>query len=109
MGQAHLICVRDDGLKFSPPTDLPTQVGAAVVHMCTATEVYFPADRGTPGKVAAIGAMTNCIEHVDHVHSSDRRLYLWIGNCLRPLHEVNVDDLHVAQELLAAEMQCRQG
>jgi hypothetical protein len=59
------------GINNSSTAEIPVQVGSAVVHMCTSPEIYSERDRDTDGKVVKIGPLTNCIEHVDYVHSTD--------------------------------------
>lgn len=109
MGQAHILCVREDALTLSKPPDLTAQVGEAVVRLCIKPEMHWTESGSRPTNWARVGACENGIEHADEVHSSDRRLYLWIGNCLRPIHEVKKEELEAAEELLREELRRRGG
>ena len=110
MGQAHILCVREDALTLSkPPVDVPTEVGEAVVRLCMKPEMHWTESGLRPTTWGRVGPCENGIEHADEVHSTDRRLYLWIGNCLRPIHEVKREDLEAAEELLREELRRRRG
>ena len=110
MGQAHILCIREDALTLSKPSaDLPAQVGDAVVRLCVEPEMHWTDSGLQPTTWAAVGGCSNGIEHADEVHSSDQRLYIWVGNCLRPIHKVKNEDLQVAERLLLEEMRRRGG
>jgi hypothetical protein len=110
MGQAHILCVREDALTLSKPSaDLPAQVGAAVVRLCVNPEMHWTDSGLQPTTWADVGGHSNGIEHADEAHSTDRRLYIWEGNCLRPIHKVKDDDLKIAKELLQEELGRRGG
>jgi hypothetical protein len=56
---------------------------------------------------APVGNMINAIEYCDEVHSTDARLYLWLGNCLRPLHKLDAEDLETVARLVKDERERR--
>ncbi len=71
-------------------------------------ELLRQARNGAPINSAPVGPHANCVNRSDKVHSTDTRLYLWLGNCLRPLHELDPDDLRSAEQLLQEERKRRQ-
>jgi hypothetical protein len=56
---------------------------------------------------APVANMINGIEYCDEVHSTDSRLYLWLGNCLRPLHKLDAEDLDTVARLVKDERERR--
>ena len=91
------------------PPDLTAQVGEAVIRLCIEPETHWTESGMRPTTWARVGACENAIEHADEVHSSDQRLYLWIGNCLRPIHRVEKHELEAAEKLLREEVRRRGG
>ena len=58
---------------------------------------------------APVANHVNCVVRCDEVHSTDSRLYLWSGNCLRPVHQIDAEDLDIVARLIEDERQRRRG
>lgn len=50
---------------------------------------------------------TNCVNLCDTVHSTQSELYLWSGNCLRQLYQIDDDDLTTCRKLIEEELDRR--
>jgi hypothetical protein len=70
-------------------------------------ELLREARKGPDIDSASVGNHANCVNRCDKVHSTWTGLYLWSGNCLRPLHELDADDLKTVEQLLLEELQRR--
>jgi len=106
MGYKHIVWVNEDGMR-QKTAGLEQAFGQALLKVCLNPD-YAHAPEG-PERVwwADVGNHGGCINWVDEVHQSDSRLYLWDGNCLRPLRKLDDEALQQAAALLQEEIKRR--
>lgn len=108
MGYSHIIWVNDDPLSIEPPPaeELKAALGEAVFEIISPHYVLIS---GKPQRndSAPIFSSMDAVNYCDEVHSSDARLFLWFGNCLRPLKRLEDRELLVCQEMILDEMKRR--
>lgn len=109
MGMAHLIWVYEDGIEdalIDPQSwkERAEQVGEAVLQVTLSR--HHTNDRPTVDK-AGVGSHANCVQHCDHVHSGNAGVYLWLGNCLRRMQELDENGLATLEEMIAKERRRR--
>jgi hypothetical protein len=114
VGVAYLTWINDDGVRDA--TDSPTRwdemkeaVGEAVLKLCLRPDIEFNArimqrERETAHPIRNHG---NAVNFCDEVHSTDQRVYLWFGNCLRSLRQLPDSDLERVAALLKVERENR--
>lgn len=51
-------------------------------------------------KYAPVFGHSNCVNFCDEIHSTDAQVYLWVGNCLRPIHRLDEERLDLAAQLI---------
>ncbi len=88
MGYAKLLWIYEDGIRH-PSDDLSERVGDAVLNVCT---------RGA--KSAPVRNHNNCVNLAGEAHSTEAQVYLWVGNCLRPIYQLDDDRIELAAELI---------
>ncbi len=94
MSYAKVVWIDEDGLRHAAGRE--TELGQAVINAC---------DQETS---AALGNHGTCVNFCDEVHSTEARLYLWKGNCLRALHRLDDAEHTIAARLLADERSSHQ-
>ncbi len=104
MGYAHIIWVHEDGVSSAKhSTDqwnrLKPALGEAVL------QVVIGGSKG--GKSAKVLNHGNCVNRCDEVHAADARVYLWLANCLRPLHQLDDEDFTTVEQLVSEERKRR--
>jgi len=106
MGQKHILWVIEDGI--SRTKEKPEALGEAVLKVCLNPDFAPTPDGQGLERVwwrSVLGV--SCVNWVDDVHQSDIRLYLWGGNCLRPIRKLDDEDLEQAAALLQEEIERR--
>jgi len=51
--------------------------------------------------------MSNCVNWVDEIHYQQKQVYLWSGNCLRKISDLDDEELKDVRDLLNSEAQNR--
>ena len=112
MPMAHLLFVFDDGIVQAKVSEIgftrhAVALGEAVLKLCL-EPVREWTDSGL-GRVTSATVLNygNCAHWVDEVHSMEQRVYMWSGNCLRPLAKLSDDELQIAKVLLDGETRRR--
>ena len=112
MAMAHLLFVFDDGIVHAKDSEIgftrfAKALGEAVLKLCLEPIREWTESglrRVTSAQVLYYG---NCVNWVDEVHSMEQRVYLWSGNCLRPLGKLSDGELQNAQDRLDDERRRR--
>jgi hypothetical protein len=105
MGVTNIVIVRDDAIHKAESSEAErikyeTEIGAAVIKLCLDPD-FEPTANGQERIIdAAVFNHSNGVTWVDQIHSSDRQVYAWIGNCLRPIAELNKDELAVIKDIV---------
>ena len=112
MGVAHVFFLREDGMKFAAGNDrirAEQETGKAIFQLALEPQYELPPEGTSPGRVCdtPLGSHFNCINWVDEVHSTDTRLYAWLGNCLRPISKLTDAGLQEAMKCLEDEIRKR--
>lgn len=97
MGYAKIIWIYEDGIRH-PSENLSKLVVDAVLDVCLNGAKSFP-----------VRNHSNCVNFCDEVHSIDAQVYLWVGNCLRPIYKLDEDRLDLAAQLISDLRQQRKG
>ena len=103
MGQCHIITIYEDGISGTggPGYELLEQPGRAAIDLCVAPQHEWTDEGPARVKDAQVGQMGNCLTWVDDVHSTEERVYVWAGNCLRPFNRLSRD----IQEAIISDLQ----
>lgn len=104
MGIAYILTVYDDGVRDAKhnPSKYRTAVGDAVLSVCRP-------HMDSPPPVAPVLNHTNCVKRVGEQHSTWQQVYLWQANCLRAVHELSLDELAVARQIIDEALAERKG
>jgi hypothetical protein len=95
MGYSHILTVYDDAFAVHKPTDLNEaihELGKQVHKLCFApqyAEQPEGRERITWGRIGNGDA----VQWVGEVHSTEAKIFLWAGNCLRPLRALDDEEL----------------
>lgn len=109
MGMAHIIWVHEDGIERSLRSNaewvkLGRAVGDAVLQVSLSRH-HTRGDREVNS--ASVLNSGDCVNHCDHGHSTDSRLYYWGSNCLRRLDQLEDDEFTVVESIVADERKRR--
>jgi hypothetical protein len=109
MGYAHILWIYNDALQSgrSDVARLKAAVGEAICELCTPPERFETPRRWRQKDWAPIECNGNAAHHAAILHSSDRGLFIWIGNGLRDIKRLDREDLQVAKLLLDEELATR--
>lgn len=94
MGYGHMLMVREDAIRTEPAgktsDDLALAVGRAVLSLCLERE-RIPDDQGGWRRrwFAPVLNYSSGIEWAGERHTNEEDLFLWAGNCLRPISDVD--------------------
>lgn len=110
MGYAKILWIYEDGIQDADRSPegwsrLRPEVGEAVLKVCL--DQSRDAEGQRIHSSHAVGPHSNCVNYVDEVHSTHERLYLWVANCLRPLEQLDEDELSAAERALRKERERR--
>jgi len=111
MGNSHILTVYDDAFSVQKHADLNQaidELGKQVHEVCFVPQyAHHPEgpERITWGRV---GKHENAVQWVDEVHSTEAGIYLWAGNCLRPLRTLNDEELDFVLRSVEDERKKRQ-
>ena len=73
---------------------LVQELGEGIIRLAIEPElVLAPFGRRNRVTWHRVGSLGNALQWCDEVHSSDERLYVWSGNCLRELGMFTGDEL----------------
>lgn len=106
MGYSKILWVYEDGVRAASDSQetwdkLRPVVGDAVLKVCT--EVVIDDDRIS----AHVLNYSNCVNLCDEAHSTEAKLYLWAGNCLRPITKLNDESFAAVEQLVRDEAERR--
>ena len=112
MATAHLLFVFDDGIVHAKDSEAEftrhaEALGKSVLKLCLEPIREWTESglrRVTSAEVLTHG---NCVNWVDDVPSTEQQVYMWSGNCLRPLANLSDDELQNAKDLLDEEIRGR--
>jgi hypothetical protein len=105
MGYANIVFVYDDAIQAakSPEEErkrYEAEVGAAIIRVCLSPD-FEPTPDGMKRIVdARVFNCSNGVNWVDEVHSSETQVYAWKGNCLRPITELDHDELNEIKDIV---------
>ncbi len=102
MGQCHIVTIYEDGISNlgKPKHELSEELGRTVTDLCMAPMREWTdagLKRVTDGKIGNHGS---CVNWVDDVHSSEERVYVFAGNCLRPLSALSPEERASVRKLM---------
>ena len=112
MGMANVLFVFEDGIVHAKDSETEfaryaAALGEAILKLCL-KPVHEWTESGLRRVTAAeVLNHRNCANWVDEVQSTDQGVYLWSGNCLRPLAKLADDELQYAKDLLDEETRRR--
>ena len=96
MGICHIVCVREDALTLNKnrPDEAMSAIGQGIRDLC-----LEPEHATTPQGLKRVRSHSvlnhgNGLRHAGEVHSNDETVFIWGGNCLQTLAEL--DDKQVA-------------
>jgi hypothetical protein len=109
MGNAHVLYLYEDALRFAEAgmevsSELAEEIGRSVVKLCM--DPHFAMEPEGPRRVTwhPIGKSGNALNWVDDPHSTEARAYLWAGNTLQPLRDLDLERLHELKALVEREL-----
>lgn len=106
MGMAHILWVYEDGLTLNSEKGdrLEAALGQAVFKLCMNPD-YAATEHGTQ-RIRSHKVLNQFagVCHLESVHSSDRRLFVWADNCLRGVGDLTDEELQDARALFEAEL-----
>ena len=112
MAMAHLLFVFDDGIVHAKNSEAEftrhaEALGKSVLKLCLEPIREWTESGLTRVTSATVLNYGNCAHWVDEVHSMEQRVYMWSGNCLRPLAKLSDGELRNAQDRLDDERRRR--
>lgn len=100
MGTTHILYLYDDALALArdDPDDpeardaLALDLGRAILELTMTPDFMTETENQSPHRITwkRIGTHGNALHWCDEVHSSEVRLYVWAGNCLRELTNLEI-------------------
>jgi hypothetical protein len=108
MGISHILTVSNDALERLRDNDhreIAADLGQQVYKLCLAPGTANTPERTERITFGPIANHANAVNWVGNVHSTENHVYLWAGNCLRALRELETEDLRFV--LQAAEEELR--
>ena len=102
MGIAHILWVYEDGLTHHDRGVLAPAVGEAVVDLCMNPIMTSTPEGLRPLRSRPVLNHGNCINKAAELRSVDEQIFVWAGNCLRPLYDLDNDGLDRAKALFDA-------
>jgi hypothetical protein len=112
MGYTNILLVRDDAIRDAKSSNevrkkLETEIGAGVIKVCLHPD-YEPTEAGNLRiRDAALLNHGNGLSWVEEVHSSERGVYAWMGNCLRSIADLSDEELAVIKEMVDQQTSSR--
>jgi len=101
--------LRDDAIRIGKKAEadnrqeLESEIGKSALDLSLSPQ-YVPTAEGEERITAAkVGHCSNGLEWVDEVHTTDRRVFVWISNCLRPINELNEIELAVIKQIVSKQ------
>jgi hypothetical protein len=110
MGYSHILTVHDDAFSIHKPTDLNEaihELGKQVHRLCFAPQYAEQPEGRERITWGQIGSHGNAVEWVDEIHSTEAKIFLWAGNCLRPLRALDNEELDSVLRSIEEERQNR--
>lgn len=108
MGYTHILEVNEDAIRAHGISDADAQtIGHAIQVLCLNPERTLGVRGWEEERGADLFSVSPAIFHVDAPHSRDTKIYIWSGNCLRPVHEARLEALEEVARLLATEIDGR--
>jgi hypothetical protein len=101
--------LRDDAIRDVESADAETrqkmesEIGKASLELSLNPQ-YAPTAEGKERITdAKVGSCSNGLTWVDEVHSTDRRVLVWMSNCLRPINELNEVELAMIKQIVSKQ------
>jgi len=108
MGNAHIFTFYEDGLRLAAEKGgegVERELGRAILDLALNPELITePTGETVRLSRKPLGSHGNCVNWVADPHSSEEKLFLWGGNCLRGLRQLDDESLKAAQRLLEDEV-----
>lgn len=106
MGYTHILTVREDGIRNATKPDNAQQyrdaVGTAVIKLCLNPDKEVTPEGIQPVMTEAVLNHGNCIRLDGTLHSNDEQVFIWAGNGLQKLDELDEGRLEEAKRLFDA-------
>lgn len=101
MGICHIVCVREDALKMNEdrPDELVSAIGQGIRTLCVDPEHAVTPVGAKRVRSATVLNAGGGLQHAGEVHSTDEQIFVWSGNCLRTLDELNDEQVTGAKQL----------
>jgi hypothetical protein len=113
MGMAHLLYIYDDGIRDAADDadaheQIASQVGTGVLKLCLDPD-YRSLPSGEIVRVtrASTEGHGNAINHCDRVHAGGEEVYMWSGNRLASIGDLDDDELERLSEIVSEERRRR--
>jgi len=108
MGHVHLFTFYEDGLRLAAEKggeEIERELGRAILDLALNPKLITePTGETVRLSHKPLGAHGNCVKWVAAPHSSEETLFLWAGNCLRDLRQLEDESLKATQKLLEEEI-----
>lgn len=106
MGYAHILTIYEDGIRDAKqPKNAQNYldaVGGAVLKLCLNPDKMQTPEGIQPVTSEPILNHSNCVNHDATVHSTDEQVFIWAGNCLQTLNQLDDERVEEAQRLFDA-------
>lgn len=105
MGQCHIVTIYEDGISNfgEPKHEVSEDLGRTVIDLCMAPLHEWTDSGPKRVKDGKIGHCSNCVNWVDDICSTEERVYVFAGNCLRPLSALSPEERASVRKLMDQE------
>ena len=106
MGVTYLFAFTADEIDNVDPNGehwgtIGEQVGEGVLRLTRDPGYYFRTDSGSRRTAHRLGHTDNGTIYLGEVHTSEEKVFFWIGNRLAPLDRLKPDEIAAARQLLS--------
>lgn len=107
MGHAHILTIHEDGIRSvkQHPDDrrkYRDAIGDAVLKLCLNPDMMETPEGPQPVTSEAVLNQDGCVRHDARIHSTDEHVFIWAGNCLRTLNQLDDEQVEGAKRLFDA-------
>jgi hypothetical protein len=107
MGRANIFVVRDaidqNSLSADEKKTHESEIGAAITKLAYSPEYEETGEGKQRIREAAVANHSNRVGWVDKVDSAEQRVFVWMGNCLRPISALDQSHLDVVKNIVAEQ------
>ena len=109
MGMSHVLYIREDCIRGdkAKSKELQTVLGEAVIDLCLNPKVIQQGSEHIDIREKTVMNYGGCVGHAAELHSTDKKLLLWAGNCLRSFDEITDEELEEVKQIFESQYQER--